>query len=109
MDSASRIRQLNDAFRTRLVGSGRLVITAGIAQKSPVDQAEIVRRVCQFSDFTPDNDPYGEHDFGSFDFVGDLIYWKIDMYDRSMEFGSPDPADPNVTTRVLTILLASEY
>ena len=30
-------------------------------------------------------------------------------YDRATEFGSPDPTDPAVTTRVLTIMRADEY
>ncbi len=59
--------------------------------------------------FTPDNDPFGEHDFGAFEQNGERIVWKIDYYDLAMEFGSPDPADPYQTTRVLTIMLAGEY
>jgi hypothetical protein len=65
--------------------------------------------VFKFSDFTPDNDPHGEHDFGSFEHAGKSIFWKIDCYDRDLNFGSPNPADPNVTARVLTVLLAEEY
>ena len=63
----------------------------------------------QFSEFTPDNDPHGEHDFGSFTLVGREFFWKIDYHDRDMIHGSQDPADPEKTTRVLTIMLASEY
>jgi len=70
---------------------------------------EIMRRVHTFVAFTPDNDPYCEHDFGSFDYAGKTIFWKIDLYDRDLKFGSPDPADETVTTRVLTVMLAEEY
>ncbi|GAM07608.1 DUF3768 domain-containing protein, partial [Novosphingobium sp. MBES04] len=30
-------------------------------------------------------------------------------YDAALEQGSPDPADPSVTCRVITILRADEY
>jgi hypothetical protein len=59
--------------------------------------------------FSPDNDPYGEHDFGAFCEGRDRCFWKIDYYDFTMTAGSPDPTDPQKTTRVLTILLATEY
>jgi len=69
----------------------------------------IVERVRTFDDFSDDNDPYGEHDFGAFEQDGDKIFWKIDYYDRQLTQGSPDPTDPKLTTRVLTVMLASEY
>ena len=106
MSSTARIRELNDAFRAAHVGH---VYTKGVAAMPPEQQAEILRRVRDFSAFTPDNDPYGEHDFGSFDFAGKKIFWKIDCYDRDFNYGSPDPADENVTERVLTVMLAEEY
>ena len=37
------------------------------------------------------------------------LNWKIDCYDRALEYGSPDPGDAEKTRRVLTILLAEEY
>lgn len=40
---------------------------------------------------------------------GRQLFWKIDYFDAAMEFGSEDPADPSKTTRVLTIMLSSEY
>jgi len=108
MDPTAKIRELNDALRT-LTGEGRVFVTAGISALSPEQQAEIMRRVFTFSAFTPDNDPYGEHDFGSFEYSGKTIFWKIDCYDRDLDFGSPDPSDEAVTTRVLTVMLAEEY
>jgi hypothetical protein len=72
-------------------------------------KAEAVVQVAAFSDFTSDNDPHGEHDFGSFTLVGRKFFWKIDYYDERCEFGSEDPSDPEKTIRVLTIMLAEEY
>lgn len=67
------------------------------------------RAVSSFDNFTPDNDPYGEHDFGSVNVAGQHLFWKIDYYDPSLCYGSEDPADLAVTRRVLTVMLASEY
>ena len=53
--------------------------------------------------------PYGEHDFGSVDLNGGRYFWKIDYYDNDLTAHSPDPADPDVTRRVLTIMCAGEY
>jgi hypothetical protein len=110
-----RIRALNDALRARVGfvfcgnAPGRIFITRGIAALSPPEQAQIAARVRDFDDFSEDNDPHGEHDFGAFDFDGRRIFWKIDYYDPSLERGSEDPADPQKTTRVLTVLLAEEW
>ena len=69
----------------------------------------MILAVQSFSSFTKENDPHGEHDFGSFEVTGHKIFWKIDYYDAAMQFGSEDPTDPVKTTRVLTIMLAEEY
>ena len=108
-DSKSdRIRELNDAFRRTFVG-GAVMITQGV-EAMPLDRRRsILQKVRSFDAFSQDNDPHHEHDFGSIDEAGVRCFWKIDYYDRKTEFGSPDPADPTVTTRVLTIMLADEY
>ncbi len=103
------IRRLNDSFRRSLSGGGKRLMTAGIAALPYPDQAAILGKVIAFDQFTEDNDPHGEHDFGAFDHAGQRIFWKIEYYDPSEEFGSEDPADPAKTTRVLTIMLADEY
>jgi hypothetical protein len=63
----------------------------------------------RLAEFTDDNDPYGEHDFGSFGLCNRKFFWKIDYYDPQLEYGSEDPTDPQKTTRVLTLMLAEEY
>ena len=104
----SPIAQLNDVFR-RHGGAGRLAVTAGVLALGNGALPAILVMVRAFYAFTPDNDPYGEHDFGSLEWGGTKVFWKIDCYDRDMVLGSPDPADPAVTTRVLTIMTAAEY
>ena len=102
------IRNLNQLFRTTFI-TGRVVITSGISALAEAHQSEIISKVRTFDDFTEDNDPYGEQDFGAFEHAGQKIFWKIDYYNRDMSAGSEDPADPKQTTRVLTIMLAEEY
>jgi hypothetical protein len=88
---------------------GRVMLTAGIDALPSDVKALVIRRVATFSEFNADNDPHKEHDFGSFEVAGQKLFFKLDYYDVAMEFGSEDPADPSKTTRVLTIMLASEY
>jgi hypothetical protein len=103
-----RIRELNDAFRASPIG-GKIMLTLGVQALSDQDHATALAQVRTFSAFTPDNDSHGEHDFGAFDVGGEKLFWKIDYFDPSYELGSDDAADPNVTRRVLTIMLADEY
>lgn len=106
--SASRVCELNDAFRSTLTG-GRVMLTSAVQRLSSFELGELLKRVRSFRSFGKDNDPNGEHDFGALDLFGQKFFWKIDYYDTSLEYGSPDPSDPSVTTRVLTIMRADEY
>ena len=104
-----RVRRLNDALRQGQVEHGSVVITAGLQAKGEACLSEVAKAVAAFSAFSEDNDPHGEHDFGAFEFEDEKLFWKIDYFDRCLKWASPDPANPAVTHRVLTIMLASEY
>jgi hypothetical protein len=106
--SSHRIRVLNDNFRSTLVG-GRVVMTPGVAELSLGQKAQVILKVQGFADFNADNDPHGEHDFGSFEFGGETYFFKVDYFSPDMDGGSEDPADPEKTARVLTIMRADEY
>jgi hypothetical protein len=113
MTQAEKVRALNDAFRKgERPELGRIMLTSGIRHLVaawPLGDLAVYIKVQTFDEFTQDNDPHQEHDFGSFEFAGEKCFWKMDYYDPSMEAGSEDPADETKTTRVLTIMLASEY
>ena len=102
------IARLNDKFRRSFIG-GEVLLSAGISAMSSEDKANIISMVQNFNDFTPSNDVYGEHDFFSIDYKGNKIFAKIDYYDLNYEFMSENPANPDITNRVLTILLSCEY
>ncbi|GEP07614.1 DUF3768 domain-containing protein [Methylobacterium oxalidis] len=103
-----RVRALNDILRRTLCG-GTLVLSAGIVALGRERQQAILSAVAAFDGFDPDNDPYGEHDFGALEAAGERVFFKIDYFDRALARGSSDPADSSVTARVLTVLLSHEY
>jgi hypothetical protein len=103
-----RIRALNDELRQHLLGGGA-VMTPGIAALGQEAIKRLVQTISIFDDFCNANDPHGEHDFGVFNFDGHEVMFKIDYYDKDLSFHSPDPADPSVTERIITIMLADEY
>ena len=124
--NSEQIRNLNDTFRklepfeAQVKGLGRWVFTKGVSDLVGLASREagasdffggqaLVKKVQTFSDFTEGDDPYGEHDFFAFEFMGSRVLAKIDYYDKAMEYGSEDPADTSKTTRVLTLMLGSEY
>ena len=84
-------------------------MTRGIRALHKEDILNIMEKVSTFDDFNEGNDPYQEHGYGSFEYKGEKIIWKIDYYDKAYEYASDDPCDVNKTNRVLTIMLAEEY
>lgn len=87
------------------------MLTAGVSALPELQRSRVLKAVqsCEDSAFDKANDPYGEHDFIAFDIEGQPYFVKIDYYDVDMKFGSEDPADPEKTVRVLTIMRADEY
>lgn len=102
-ETSAQIAELNDKHRRGMSGC---TVTKGVAALTPL-MNEIFIKVRDFSDFTEDNDPYGEHDFGCFEAYGKKLFWKIDYYDESLGYWC-DPLSPDCH-RVLTIMLAEEY
>ncbi|MCB4767308.1 DUF3768 domain-containing protein [Ancylobacter sp. Lp-2] len=108
-DRRSTIAALNDRLRMSLNG-GRVMLTLGIRALPMQTQLDVLARARSFNDFSADNDPYSEHDFGAIDHAeAGRVFWKIDYYDYTLTAGSAAPADPRATGRVLTIMLAQEY
>ena len=110
-EQVSQVRALNDAFRTIAWGDGgRTVLTQGIDAKGLVVTLKVLRAVRAFAAFNEDNDPFNEHDFGSVEVDGEIIFFKLSYFaSGDMDFGSDAPWDADLTTRVLTIMLASDY
>jgi hypothetical protein len=102
------IRDLNDRARTTFTGCV-VMMTATLAHSCEEVRSEVLRRVREFRHFNEDNDPWSEHDFGSFKIAGQSFNFRIDCYDREMEHGSPNAANPDITTRVITIGPAADF
>lgn len=106
MSAPEKISDLNDAAR-RSFKDCRVMITGGVQALGITQQ--VLLAVSSYSDFSESNDPYGEHDFGSIRIAEQAVFWKFDYYDVDLQMASPDPTDPIVNVRVLTIMLAEEY
>lgn len=119
MNKTEKIRQLNDQARQSLGLLNqhvRVVMTQGVAYLEDEDRVRILQEVRNFgapgfAAFVEGDDPYEEHDFGAFDYNETRYYWKIDYFEADTDFnyGADDPANPETTVRVLTIMEASEY
>ena len=113
-----KIALLNDELRKKLI-SGELFkadskdkafITRGASVfANGMNRMQFLNNVALYRNFTEDNNPYGERDFGNFMYQKEKIFWKIDYKDNSMMYHSPDASDPSQTIRVLTIMKASEW
>ena len=101
-ENAVEIAKVNDEFRRSGFG---ILVTPGI--QALEDLLGLIDEVRRFNEFTEDNDPYGEHDFGSLEWYGEKVFWKIDYYDQKLEYGG-EPLSPDCR-RVMTVMLASEY
>jgi hypothetical protein len=104
----SKIRDFNDQLRIHGRG-GRILMTAGLHDFGDEKRQKVIEAVRAYDAFSPDNDPYGEHDFGEVEVNNNSVMFKIDYYDLSGSHHSPDAADPAVTLRVMTLMLSDEY
>ena len=104
---AHKISVLNDRLR-REMPHGSVMMTHAVAQLDNDKLREITTAIQAFEQFGPDNDPWGEHDFGQVEIDGEAYFWKIDAYDLNLEWGSPDPTEEAVTRRILTIMTAAD-
>ena len=105
-DQTEAIRALNDQFRTTLMG-GRIVATSGVRSLDRIGR--LIGEIQRYNSFDENSDSFQEHDFGSIQYDGELIFWKIDYYNGDLTSGSENPSDPTVTARVMTVMLAKEY
>ena len=124
-EQTTRIARLNDMARQAMGVACTAVATVGFRSLSASDQSSVRELIETYDAFDEDNDPHGERDFGCVYQLGDgrwtterprlrddecgQVFWKLDYYDRAMRFSSEDAANPAVTRRVLTVMLADEY
>tara|TARA_R110000772_G_scaffold3973_3_gene14100 strand:+ start:263 stop:634 length:372 start_codon:yes stop_codon:yes gene_type:complete len=113
-----KVADLNDQLRKDMFTGNmlkkhnlknKIVLTPGIAGLNLIDKEKVFASVKYFGNFTKNNNPWGEKDFGNFNFKKETFNWKIDYYDNDMKYHSPDKTDPDKTIRVLTIMKAEEY
>ena len=99
---ATTIAKANDEFRQ--AGWG-ITVTPGVQYMQNVNG--LMKLIREYDTFNEDNDPYGEHDFGSLTWLGEKVFWKIDYYNRALS-GGVSPLSPQCQ-RVMTVMRADEY
>ena len=124
-EQRARIARLNDLARRAMGVACTAVATVGFRSLAESDQSRVRELIETFDAFDEDNDPHGERNFGCVYQLGDgqwtterprvcddereRVFWKLDCYDRDLQYGSEDAANPAITRRVLTIMLSDEY
>ena len=124
-EQTARIARLNDLARKAMGVACTAVATVGFRSLPEADQSQVREFIETYDAFDEDSDPHGERDFGTIYQLGDgrwtterprlgadereRVFWKLDYFDRQMEFASDDAANPAITRRVLTIMLSDEY
>lgn len=108
-----KITQLNDQFRKGDPSLGLFSMTPKV-ETLPADQKhkllEDISKVDHFINPEPKAASSGEeHDFGLVSEDEIDYYWEVDYYNKDLKSSSPNPADPNCTVRVLTVMRADEY
>ncbi|RKU21049.1 hypothetical protein C6499_22785 [Candidatus Poribacteria bacterium] len=109
---AKSIQLRNDLFRKAVFmvprPDGRAFMTSTVENLAAETKAVLFDKIIAFDNFTQDNDPYGEHDFGCIELDGiPKIYWQINYYeDASMKARAADPLN---AYRVLVVMFAEEY
>ena len=88
---------------------GSLVMTQALAMRGEPFVSDALAAVAAFDEFSPENDPWEEHDMAFLDVDGERIFFKVDYFDPELRHHSADPSNPEITRRVLTIGLASDY
>lgn len=108
-EKTAQMRQLNDKLRAGNCLTGQIVITSGIAVLGNDFKLQVAKAVSEPDALTPENDPHQEHDFGSMEIRGHKVFFIVDYYGLDLQMHSLDASGPNITTRVLTTMLAEEY
>ena len=124
-EQTARIARLNDLARRAMGVACTAVATVGFRSLPEADKSQVRELIETYDAFDEDNDPHGERDFGTIYQLAEgrwtterprlredereRVFWKLDYYDRQMEFASDDAANPAITRRVLTIMLSDEY
>ena len=109
------VGETNNRFRSEVLegrpGHHRILSTQGIQALGPAAVQEILYLVLSFKeeDFRESFDPHGDRDFIVVHHQGKKVWAKVDTYDTTLEWMSPDPTDDAVTVRVLTLMMPDEY
>ena len=87
---------------------GALVLTHGFDKLRRRSKDALLKKVAEYIEFDPGNDPYGLHDFGIVNTKTYEAWWKIDCFEDINCQNSPIDFE-DVGYRLLTIYLPEEH
>ena len=103
---SQNIRKKNDQLRQQIPlvpMPHKFMMTSSVASLPEKQKFALFSKVANFNDFNEDNDPHGEHDFGTIFQDGEKYFWKIDYYDDDYQFHKEDG------NRVILLMHARDY
>jgi hypothetical protein len=103
MDRREKVVALNDQLRTTFKG-GRVQMTRSVYHLDDRLRGRALSVLARYNKF----DPASEHDCGVFIFAGFAFEWRIEYRGKDGVGQSPDPADPDMTMRVLTLYVTED-
>lgn len=112
---SSHIAVLNDRARHGRDRAAKLVITRNCLETIAGDGSSVAELAAQIrifsalSEWKPPEGDRSERDLGYLQIDGHKIIFKVDYYAPDLQWGSEDPADPEQTIRVITVMLPSDY
>lgn len=107
----TQVAELNDRFRKGDFSLGMLSMSPKVEALSNQEKQTLLQAVGKVDNFieTKATNSSKLHEFGLVTHHETEYIWEIDYCDKQLKSISPNPADPNCTSRILTLMRIDEF